>query len=88
MPWYRLRVDWTWSKNADASTALAALNSTLAANGRDERAVRTGARVEVIVEPLTQAQAVALRNAMTPNWATGTRTANKASVVMRDESSL
>lgn len=87
MPWYRLRVDWTWSKTADASAALAAINATLAANGRPEQAVRTGTRVAVICEPMTAAQAVALRNALTPNWAPSTRTAGKASVVMRDESS-
>lgn len=88
MPWYRLRVDWTYSTNAQANTALAAVNATLSANGRTEQAVRTAARVAVICEPVTAAAAVTLRNALTPNWSTGTRMSGKASVVMRDESSL
>ena len=88
MPWYRLRVDWTYSTNNSANTALSAINATLAANGRDERATRTGTNVAVILEPVDAATAVTLRNLLTPNWATGTRTAGKASVVMRDESSL
>ncbi len=87
MPWYRLRVDWTYSTSTSAATALSAINATLAANGRAERAVQTTTRVAVICEPVTSAQAVTLRNALTPNWATGTRTAGKASVVLRDESS-
>lgn len=87
MPWYRLRVDWTYSTSTSAATALSAINATLAANGRAERAVRTTARVAVICEPVTSTQAITLRNALTPNWATGTRTAGKASVVLRDESS-
>lgn len=88
MSWYRLRVDWTYSTTNSANTALSAINATLAANGRTERAVRTGGQVAVICEPVaTAADAVTLRNALTPNWATGTRTAGKASVVMRDESS-
>lgn len=87
MPWYRLRVDWTYSKNADASSVQAAINAALAANGRAEQATRSGPRVQVIIEPLTQEQAIALRDSLTPKWATASRTANKASVVMRDESS-
>jgi hypothetical protein len=85
--WYRLRVDWTWSTTSSATTALTAINATLAANGRTERAVQTGAQVAVILEPVAAAAAITLRNALTSNWATGTRTAGKASVVMRDESS-
>jgi hypothetical protein len=88
VPWYRLRVDWTYTTTAQATTAATAVDATLAAQGRAERVVRTGNRIEVIIEPLTQAAAVTLRNALTPNWSAGTRTANKASVVMRDESSL
>lgn len=89
MPWYRLKVDWTYSTSTAAATALTAINTTLAAQGRAERAVRTSNTVTVNVEPLaTEALAVSLRNALTANWATGTRTAGKASVVMRDESSL
>jgi hypothetical protein len=87
VPWYRLRVDWTYSTTSSANTALAAINATLTANGIAAQAVRTGTNVGVIVEPLTEAQGVTLRNALTPNWATGTRTAGKASLVMRDESS-
>lgn len=87
MAWYRLRVDWTWSTTSSATTALTAINTTLAANGRTERAVQTGAQVAVILEPVAAAAAITLRNALTSNWATGTRTAGKASVVMRDESS-
>lgn len=87
MPWYRLRVDWTYSTTAQANTALAAINATLAANGRTEQAVRTATRVAVILEPVSAAAAVTLRNALTPNWAPGTRTAGKASVVLRDVSS-
>jgi hypothetical protein len=87
VPWYRLRVDWTYSTTSSANTALAAINSTLTANGRTEQATRTGTNVAVILEPIDAALAITLRNALTPNWATGTRTAGKASVVMRDESS-
>lgn len=89
MPWYRLKVDWTYSTTTSATTALTAINATLTAQGRSEVAVRTTAQVTVNVEPIaTEALAVALRNALTTNWATGTRTAGKASVVMRDGSSL
>lgn len=89
MPWYRLKIDWTYSTSTSATTALTAINATLAAQGRPEVAVRTTNTVTVSVEPIaTEAAAVALRNALTLNWATGTRTAGKASVVMRDGSSL
>jgi hypothetical protein len=87
VPWYRLRVDWTYSTTNSANTALSAINATLTANGVTTMAVRSGTNVAVIIEPLTQAQGITLRNALTPNWATGTRTAGKASLVMRDESS-
>lgn len=87
-PWYRLRVDWTYSTSAAATTALTAVNAALAAGGRGEVAVKTGNRVAVICEPVTAAAAATLRDALTPKWAPGTRTAGKASVVMRDESSL
>lgn len=88
MPWYRLKIDYTYSTTTSATTALSAINTTLAAQGRAERAVRTNAQVVLNVEPLTEAAAVTLRNALIPNWSTGTRTAGKASVVMRDETSL
>jgi len=89
MAWYRLRVDWTYSTTASATTALTAINATLTANGRTEQAVRETNRVYIIIEPLTVqgSTAITLYNALTPNWATGTRTAGKASLVMRDESS-
>lgn len=88
MPHYRLRVTWTYSTTASANTAAAAINATLAAQGVAQTVTRpTATSLEVIVEPLDAAQAVSLRNALTPNWATGTRTAGKASVVQRDEAS-
>lgn len=87
MPWYRLRVDWTYSKAADATHALKAINASLAGTDRTERAVREGSRVHVILEPVTVPQAVTLRDVLTADWAPGTRNAGKASVVLRDESS-
>ena len=89
MPWYRLRVDQTYTTNASANTALASINSTLAAQGRSERAVKTGQRVQVTVEPVATAQAAsALGNALTPGWAIGTRTTGSTSLELRDESAL
>jgi hypothetical protein len=85
--YYRLRLDWTYSTTAAVTTALTAINNTLAAQGRDERATRTGNDIDLLIEPLTEAEAVTLRNALIPNWATGTRTAGKASLVRRDEGS-
>jgi hypothetical protein len=86
--YYRLRVTWTYSKVADANTAATNIDATLAANGRSETTTRpSNTSVEVIIEPLTESVAVTLRNALTSAWATGTRTAGKASVVRRDESS-
>jgi hypothetical protein len=86
--WYRLRVTWTYSTVAAANTAATAIDTTLAAQGRAERVTRpTTSSLEVVVEPLSETESVTLRNALTPQWATGTRTAGKASVVRRDEGS-
>lgn len=87
MPWHRLVVEWTYSTSTSAATALTNVNNTLAAQGRAERATRTSNSITVEIEPLTETTAITLRNALTPSWATGTRTAGKASVVMRDEGS-
>ena len=89
MAWYRLKVDWTYSTSASATTAQTAINTTLTNSGRAEQAAKTGNTVTVIIEPVTTMdEAVTLRNALLANWNTGTRTAGKASVVARDESSL
>jgi hypothetical protein len=87
MAWYRLRVDWTYSTTASANTAVTNINNVLAAQGRPETVTRVNNDIDIIIEPLDEAAAISLRNALTTAWATGTRTAGKASVVRRDESS-
>jgi uncharacterized protein (DUF362 family) len=87
MAWYRLKVDWTYSTSASANTAQSALNTALSTAGRAETVTRSGNQVSIILEPLTAQEAMTLRAELLTAWNTGTRTAGKASVVLRDESS-
>lgn len=88
MAWYRLRLDWTYSKSVDATTAQTSLNTTLAAQGRAERATRSTTRVELTVDGLaTDVAASTLLSALTSAWAIGTRTQGMVLVSRRDETS-
>jgi hypothetical protein len=78
---YRLRVDLTYSTTNNATTATTNLNTALAAAGRVEQAQRSTAAVSLLVDGITQAEAVALRDALTPAWAAGPRSQGSASVV-------
>jgi hypothetical protein len=46
-----------------------------------EQAQRSTAAVSLLVDGITQAEAVALRDALTPAWAAGPRSQGSASVV-------
>ena len=80
---YRVKVDWTYSTTASATTAATNINSSLSGLGRPETVTRNGNQVVVEINDLSQSEALDLRNSLTSAWATGTRTAGKASVVLR-----
>lgn len=84
---YRLRVNWTYSKNNEINAATSAINSALVGAGRSEQVTRDGLNLDLLIEPLDEAEATSLRDLLTSKWATGTRTEGKASVVRRDEGS-
>lgn len=83
---FRLRIDLTYTTNANATTATTNINNALVAQGRVERATRTNAAVSLIIEPIdTEAEAVALRNALTPAWGSTARSGGKVSLVRRPD---
>ena len=78
---YIVRVSLTYSTTGNATTALTNINTQLANRGRVERATQAGATVSLAMDAVgTQAEAVTLRDALTPAWSAGPRTAGKASI--------
>ncbi len=81
MPSYLVRVALTYSTTAAATTAVTSVNNALSARGRPERATQAGATVTLAIDDVpSQADAVAVRDALTSAWGVGTRTQGKASV--------
>lgn len=78
---YIVRVSLTYSTTNNATTALTNINTQLANRGRVERATQAGATVSLAVDGIaSQADALALRDALTSAWGSSPRTAGKASV--------
>jgi hypothetical protein len=82
---YRLRIDYAYTTVANATTAQGNINAALLEAGRPETCSRNGAALVLQIDGLTEAEAVALSDAMTVRWAVGTRNAGKATVVRRSE---
>ena len=83
---YRLRVALTYNTTPNATTATSNLNTALVNAGRPEQAVRDGTAVALLIVGIpSQAQALALRDALTPAWGVGTRSQGKASLVMSED---
>lgn len=87
---YRLRVEITYTTSNAANTALTNINNTLTASfpSIPQRATReTGSNsVLLLVTGIAdQASGVALRDALTPQWGSGNRSAGKASLVKTDD---
>lgn len=89
MSWYRLRVNWKYSRTQDANAAATAIDDVLIAAGRPERCTKpNNTTVDLTIDEISsQALAESLRDQLMPAWNRGTRSENKASLVLRDESS-
>lgn len=82
---YRLRLTYTYSTAANATTATTNINNVLAGWADpviSARAVRSTAAVDLKVVGLTQAQGIALRNALNSAAHAFPRTAGKYSLVL------
>lgn len=81
---YRLRITYTYSTTANATTATTNINNVLAGWNNPvvaARAVRSTAAVDLMVVGLTEAQGVALRSALNSVAHAFPRTAGKFSLV-------
>jgi hypothetical protein len=80
---YRLRIDYTYTTTANATTAQSNIDTALASAGRAERCSRASATITLQIDGLTEAAATALSDALNAQWAVGTRSAGKATVMRR-----
>jgi hypothetical protein len=78
---YRIKVDNTYSSNANANTVATAINNVMIAAGRPERASVSTTNVLLLVVGLTESEGVTLRNSLNAAWTTATRSYGKASLV-------
>lgn len=77
---YNISVTYTYTTVANATTAQTQINTALANAGRAETCGRTGATLSLLLEGLTEGQAVGIRDALTSRWAVGTRNGGRACV--------
>lgn len=78
---YRLRITYTYSTTANATTATTNINNALIAAGRSERAVRTNAAVDLKVVGLTQTEALTLHAVLNTAAHSAARAGGKFSLV-------
>ena len=81
MSTYRVRITYTYSSTANATTAATNINNVLAGQGRPERAVRTNAAVELMVVGLVETEAKALHAALNTAAHSAARAGGKFSIV-------
>lgn len=81
---YRLRLTYTYSSSANATTAATSINNVLAGWTNPvtaARVTRTNATLELMIAGLTEAQATALRSALWASVFGAPRTTGKFSLV-------
>ena len=82
---YRVKIDNTYASTANATSVRNSINSTLDGLGRPEVADGTGTNVTLLVVGLTEAEAVALRDALKAAWTQAARTFGKVSVTRNND---
>ena len=82
---YRIKVDNTYSSNANATSVGTAINNVMIAAGRPERAVVTTTNVYLLVVGLTETDGTTLRNSLNTAWSSVARTFGKASLVRTND---
>lgn len=83
--YYRLKIDVTYTNNANATTATTNINNVLIAAGRPESATRTNAKVTLTIPGLaTEAEAVTLADNLLPAWSAPARSFGEVSIARTD----